>query len=305
MPASSTRSTARAAPPGCSSSGRTTRTWSSTAWGTCRRSRTARRSTSCPRETCPRLDLGVGFPVGGTTPPEANGVRASARSARELDAVHWDEHRSFNRAGPAEGRDAGYLLPPIPTMQTVDSAVAHIGRFRAEFDRPFLVETPTNYLRPVPGDLTDGQFAAQIADRADCGILLRPHIIWAKERNGRQRASDFLAEIALGRVWEVHLAGGFTLDGRTDTAQPARSPVRGRAALAPVARPRRAAGGARAAARTGRTAERMAGRTERRLRIWLATRFADARLGELDEQQPGAPEEADRAQERAAVGEAG
>src|SRR6478609_3146264 len=158
-PASSIRSAARAAPPGCSSSGRTTRTGWSTASATCHRSRTARRSTSCARADMPvwsRLDLGVGliaaggvdllwpdiadlvqvvevepqtlwdhadrdgrsirtealswlrslqrpllshgvgFPVGGTTPPDADGVRASARSARDLDAVHWSEHLSFN-----------------------------------------------------------------------------------------------------------------------------------------------------------------------------------------------------------------
>lgn len=50
---------------------------------------------SCRR---PRLSHGVGFPVSGTIPPDANGVRASAHSARELDAEHWSEHLSFNRA---------------------------------------------------------------------------------------------------------------------------------------------------------------------------------------------------------------
>jgi uncharacterized protein (UPF0276 family) len=158
----------------------------------------------------PLLSHGVGFPVGGTTPPEVDGVRASAESARELDAVHWSEHLSFNRAGDDH---AGYLLPPVPSTDVVDATVSHIRTYQQLFDRPFLVETPASYLRPTPGDLTDAGFVAEIAERADCGILLDLHNIWANERNGRQPVRDFLAELPLERVWEIHLAGGLDVAG--------------------------------------------------------------------------------------------
>lgn len=161
----------------------------------------------------PLLSHGVGFPVGGTVAPDADGVRASAGSARDLGAVHWSEHLSFNRAGRNPVRHAGYLLPPIPVEETVEAAVGHIARFQDEHDRPFLVETPTSYLRPTPGDLTDGRFVARVAEQADCGILLDLHNIWANELNGRQTVADFLGELPLERVWEVHLAGGHYLDG--------------------------------------------------------------------------------------------
>jgi uncharacterized protein (UPF0276 family) len=371
----------------------------------------------------PLLSHGVGFPVGGTTPPEADGVRASARSARELHAVHWSEHLAFNRAGAVAGgqaRHAGYLLPPMPTTQTVDAAVAHIAGFQAELDRPFLVETPTSYLRPVPGDLTDGQFVAQVAERADCGILLDLHNIWANQRNGRQPVAEFLAEIPVERVWEVHLAGGFTMDGyyldahvgpvpaellelaeavvpmlpnvravlyeaepqsiaalgrdglravleqlhllaalpcvpvperrRASTTTTGRdAAARERALLAFTTRADAGDGGdpgtrvlryltdhARLSLLVGDCAPELADllrtygreRTDELLRdflartpasVWpaeqsaafrdwlglLSNRFGGGHVGELDEQQPGAPEEADRAQERAAVGKAG
>src|SRR3954447_19303214 len=44
---------------------------------------------ACGRPLLPR---GVGFPVGGTTPPVEGGLVASARSARTLGAVRWSEH---------------------------------------------------------------------------------------------------------------------------------------------------------------------------------------------------------------------
>ena len=93
------------------------------------------------------------------------------------------------------------------------AAIRHIGRYQEFYDRPFLVETPTNYLKPVRGDLDDGEYVARIADGADCGILLDLHNIWTNERNGRQPVADYLAQLPLERVWELHLAGGFETGG--------------------------------------------------------------------------------------------
>jgi uncharacterized protein (UPF0276 family) len=158
----------------------------------------------------PLLSHGVGFPVGGTTPPDHAGVVASAESAHTLAAVHWSEHLAFNAAGESY---AGYLLPPIQTPEGVAAAVRHITAYQDLYDRPFLVETPTNYLQPIPTDLTDGEYVAAIAEEADCGILLDLHNIWTNQRNGRQSVADFLACLPLERVWEVHLAGGFETGG--------------------------------------------------------------------------------------------
>ena len=146
----------------------------------------------------PLLAHGVGFPVGGTTAPDRGGVLASAESARSLGAVHWSEHLAFNCAGESH---AGFLLPPVQSAEGVAAAISHIAGYKAEYDRPFLVETPTNYLQPVPGDLRDGEYVAQIAQGADCGILLDLHNIWTNARNGRQSVEDYLAELPLERVW--------------------------------------------------------------------------------------------------------
>src|ERR1035437_841828 len=99
----------------------------------------------------PLLSHGVGFPVGGTVPPDLEGVRAASESARQLGALHWSEHLSFNTAvsgnGAALGKvsNAGFLLPPMPTEAAVHATVANIARYRDLLDLPFLVETPANY----------------------------------------------------------------------------------------------------------------------------------------------------------------
>jgi len=157
---------------------------------------------------------GVGFPVGGCEPPDTAGVALAAFSAQRLTAAHWSEHLSFNRA-TVGGRsiDAGFLLPPAQTWAGVDAAADHVATYRAAATLPFLIETGVNYLRPRPGELSDGAFVAAVADRGDCAILLDLHNLLANERNGREPVRDVLSELPLERVLEVHVAGGFEFDG--------------------------------------------------------------------------------------------
>ncbi|MFV8053532.1 DUF692 domain-containing protein [Mycobacterium sp. 48b] len=162
----------------------------------------------------PTLVHGVGFPVGGCTAPDPAGVKLAAQCAARLGATHWSEHLSFNQVRHAGHElDAGFLLPPAQTRAGVEAAVEHIDSYQTHSERPFLIETGVNYLRPRPGELPDGSFIAEIARRADCGILLDLHNLLANERNGRQPVEDVLDALPLDRVLEIHVAGGFELEG--------------------------------------------------------------------------------------------
>lgn len=152
---------------------------------------------------------GVGNPVGGTLPPDPVQARLFAEAAEAVDAPWVSEHLSFNRARQG-GEDvfAGFMLPPVPTPAGVETAAASVRALAHRAGRPLAVETGVNYLRRRPGELTEGEFVGAVARRAGCGILLDLHNLWVNERNGRQRIVDFLADIPLDRVWEIHLAGG-------------------------------------------------------------------------------------------------
>lgn len=161
-----------------------------------------------------KLVHGVGFPVGGTAAPEEVQLELFVDVIRRLNAPWASEHLAFNRTGaPGEELSAGFLLPPLQNEAGAAAAVATIRALQSRLPVPFAFETGVNYLRPRRGEMSDGAFAAAIAEEADCGILLDLHNLWANERNGRQRVVDFLAELPLHRVWEVHVAGGFEYEG--------------------------------------------------------------------------------------------
>jgi uncharacterized protein len=161
-----------------------------------------------------KLVHGVGCPVGGSVPHEEEQIALFADAIRTFGAPWASEHLSFNRAYGVDGTfNAGFLLPPLQTRAGADAAAATARALASRLPVPFAVETGVNYLRPRAGELSDGSFVAAVTNGADCGILLDLHNLWANERNGRQPVREFLDEIPLDRVWEVHVAGGFEYAG--------------------------------------------------------------------------------------------
>jgi uncharacterized protein (UPF0276 family) len=152
---------------------------------------------------------GIGFPVGGSRPPPESQVDPILQMISALDPPWISEHLSFNLADGPSGRfTTGFLLPPRQTPAGVEAAVASIRSMADRMPIPLAVEVGTNYLQPRSDELPDGEFVARVVESANCGILLDLHNLWANEHNGRQRVMDFLDEVSLERVWEVHVAGG-------------------------------------------------------------------------------------------------
>ena len=161
-----------------------------------------------------RIIHGVGFPVGSGRRPDPAHLRPFIESIVLTGAEWASEHLNFNRGEDAAGTyDAGFLLPPCQTLEGACAAAASARESVAALPVPFLVENGISYLAPRPGELSDGMFLREVAERADCGIVLDLHNAWANDRNGRQPISDFLRDITLERVRELHLAGGMLEQG--------------------------------------------------------------------------------------------
>lgn len=162
----------------------------------------------------PVLAHGVSAPVGGASLPDPRAVELFARSVEVLGALGASEHLATNHAVvDGETVETGVFLPPCPSWAGVDAAVAAVHAYQRALEVPFSIETAVNYLRPRPGDLTDAEVVAAVAERSGCGIVLDLHNLWCNARNGREPVADALARLPLDRVTEVHVAGGFELDG--------------------------------------------------------------------------------------------
>jgi uncharacterized protein len=161
-------------------------------------------------QSLPKLVHSVGLPIGGTVPPRSQDVQWFSAVALKLQAPWVSEHLSFNSVGDESGTwHTGFLLPPRQTLAGVQAAVRSIRSLSARVPVPLAIETGVSYLRPRGDELPDGEFVARVAEGADCGILLDLHNVWTNHRNGRQPLGEYMDQLPLERVWELHLAGGY------------------------------------------------------------------------------------------------
>src|SRR5262245_7550529 len=161
-----------------------------------------------------KLLHGVGFPVGGGCPPNPAQLPPLLEMIAALAPSWMSEHLAFNRADDRHGAfQTGFLLPPLQTRAGADAAVASIRSVADRLPIPFAVEHGVSYLRRREDEWPDGDFLASVTEGADCGIVLDLHNGWTNHRNGRQDLDEFLAQLPLERIWEVHLAGGMEYEG--------------------------------------------------------------------------------------------
>lgn len=157
-----------------------------------------------------KLVHSVGTPVGGTVRPEPAQLELLRETVLRLEAPWASDHLSFN-ATPEFA--TGFFLPPRQTAAGVETVAASVADLQQALPVPIAIETGVNYLRPRPDELEDGDFVGVVAERSDCGVLLDLHNVFANALNGRQPIEDFLAQLPLERVWELHIAGGMEMDG--------------------------------------------------------------------------------------------
>jgi uncharacterized protein (UPF0276 family) len=156
----------------------------------------------------------VGCPIGGTAAAPGAQVEALRAAIARFDPAWVSEHLAFDSFGlDARRAHAGFLMPPLPCAASARVAVRRARDLRDALLRPLAIENGVSYLRPQPGEWSDGSFLRVVAEEADCGILLDLHNAWTNHRNGRQSIDAFLGEIPLGRVVELHLAGGELHEG--------------------------------------------------------------------------------------------
>ena len=150
------------------------------------------------------------MPVGGTFRGDVNQLNLLVQNIHDFAAPWASEHLGFNATSSFH---TGFFLPPAQTERGIQLAVDSIRFLQNQLPVPLAVETGVNYLKPIKGHLPDGEFVSRIINEADCGLLLDIHNLYANEVNGRQAIAEFIKQIPVERVWEVHLAGGFEMDG--------------------------------------------------------------------------------------------
>ena len=129
--------------------------------------------------------------------------------AEEIGAAWLCGDAGLWHVGPRD-RAHGTLMPPVLEPDSASEMASAVRRLRATTGFEVLPENPPAHV--FPGRLHLLDYFAQVAEEADCGLLLDvAHLAIYQQAMGHDPL-DGLERLPLDRVVEIHVAGGSTFE---------------------------------------------------------------------------------------------
>ncbi len=156
------------------------------------------------RERYPVVLHGVSLSIGSTAPLDRDYLNSVKALAARIEPRWISDHLCWTGVA---GKNMHDLLP----LPYTEEAVAHIvDRVRTVQDilgRRILLENVSSYVTFRESQLTEWEFVREIADRADCLILLDVNNIYVSAVNHELDPLAYLEALPADRVQQIHLAG--------------------------------------------------------------------------------------------------
>jgi uncharacterized protein len=156
------------------------------------------------RRDVPVVLHGVSLSIGSTDPLSESYLARLAALARRVEPAWISDHLCWGSHG---GRYAHDLWPLPYTEEAVRHVIARVARVQEALGRQILLENVSSYVAFRASEMPEWEFLAEVARRADCGILLDVNNVHVSARNHGFDPHDYLAGVPADRVGQIHLAG--------------------------------------------------------------------------------------------------
>ncbi len=156
------------------------------------------------RRDYPLAFHGVSLSIGSTDPLDRDYLERLRALAERVEPAWISDHLCWTGVGGYNSHD---LLPLPYTEEALEHVVTRVGAVQDLLGRQIALENVSTYLRFAGSRLPEWEFLAEVARRADCGILLDVNNVYVSAVNHGFDAEKYLAAIPPERVWQIHLAG--------------------------------------------------------------------------------------------------
>ena len=156
------------------------------------------------RADYPIVMHGVSLSIGSDEPLDHIYLSALKALADRVDPLWISDHLCWTGINAHNSHDLLPLPYDAPTLQRV---VDNIGRVQDYLGRRILIENPSSYVSFRASDRSEWDFLAEMAERADCLLLLDVNNIYVSARNHGFDPLDYLSGLPAGRIQQIHLAG--------------------------------------------------------------------------------------------------
>jgi uncharacterized protein (UPF0276 family) len=163
-----------------------------------------RRVLRAARERWPIVLHGVSLSIGSVDPVDDDYLARLATLVAEVEPPIVSDHLCWSGLG---GHSAHDLWPLPYTDEALAVVVDKVGRVQDRLGRRILLENPSSYVTFTASQIPEAEFLAEVARRADCGILLDVNNVYVSATNHGWDPAAYLAAIPVDRVGQLHLAG--------------------------------------------------------------------------------------------------
>jgi uncharacterized protein (UPF0276 family) len=156
------------------------------------------------RRDVPVVLHGVSLSIGSMDPLNRAYLKELAQLGRDFAVPWFSDHLCFGGYGGHYGHD----LWPLPyTEEALVHVVERVKIAQDELGRELLLENVSSYIEYHDSELTEWEFLSEVAERADCSLLLDVNNVYVSARNHGYDPLQYLAGIPPRRVRQLHLAG--------------------------------------------------------------------------------------------------
>jgi uncharacterized protein (UPF0276 family) len=142
--------------------------------------------------------------IGSTDPLDEGYLARLAELAKRIQPMWISDHLCWTGV---QGVNLHDLMPLPYTEEALAHVVERVRRVQDRLGRRILLENVSSYLSFAEAQLTEWEFLAEVATRADCLILLDINNIYVSAHNHGFSPLAYLEGIPTSRVQQFHLAG--------------------------------------------------------------------------------------------------
>ncbi|RPA30980.1 DUF692 domain-containing protein [Shewanella frigidimarina] len=155
-------------------------------------------------EQYPVVMHGVSMSIGSSDPLDMDYLKALKKLSNDIQPKWISDHICWTSIHGVNSHD---LLPLPYTEETVKHVAERVRIVQDFLGRRILLENVSSYLSYQDSTMDEWDFLSQVAEAADCLVLLDINNIYVSARNHHFNPLDYLKKIDPRRVQQFHLAG--------------------------------------------------------------------------------------------------
>ena len=157
---------------------------------------------------------GVSLSIGSTDPLNETYLREVKALANRVEPAWVSDHLCWTGVDGVNLHD----LMPLPfTEAALRHVVSRIAAVQERLGRRLVLENVSSYVSFSSSDMTEWEFLREVAERADCQLLLDVNNVYVSSVNHGFDPMSYLRGIPVERVAQFHLAGHRKMGGTEET----------------------------------------------------------------------------------------